>query len=64
MIAKHHVARAVGVIVTLAFVVGVSLGAYADTGSWLTVAVIWGFVGGCACIGLVLSWAINNWNAE
>lgn len=64
MTAKRHVARAVGVIVGLTSVVGVSVGAYADTGSWMTVAAIWGVVGGSASLGLLLGWAINNWNVD
>ena len=64
MIPKRYVARLVGVAVALAFVIGFSVAARIDTGSWLTVAVIWGFVGICVGISFLLIWALQNWDAE
>lgn len=61
---KRLFARCAAVVLTLAFVVGISIGSYYDVGGWLGVAVVWGGTAVAAAWAYALVWAINRWDAQ
>ncbi|MGW7330445.1 hypothetical protein ACWGIU_17990 [Streptomyces sp. NPDC054840] len=65
MTAKRTIARCTAVTVTLAFVAGISAGAYHDDGGgWVAVAAVWLTLAVLMGAVSVFVWALNNWNAR
>ncbi|MET9467417.1 hypothetical protein ABZY44_21940 [Streptomyces sp. NPDC006544] len=65
MTARRFVARCTAVTALLALAVGVSVGAYHDSGGgWLAVAAVWISLAILMTVATAIAWGLDNWNAR
>lgn len=65
MTTKRIVARCTAVTVALTVIVGISAGAYHDSGGgWLAVAAVWISLAILMTAAIAIAWGLDNWNAR
>lgn len=65
MSAKRFAARSTAITALLVLVVGISAGAYHDSGGgWALVVAVWMSLAIFMGVALAIAWGLDNWNAR